>query len=411
MTLTSTALPATDLRRAQRRLTVALWVTNLASVIASNLSYLYLASLIYRRTHVIQFANVVLMCPMIIPVIACVALSSITRRVAPRSIFVSANAVALVTALVLAASLSRLPELALAGAALIGLIDALQRVTRIVAIKVFFPEGNAKFAVPVALSAQFAAGGFSGVLMAVAPHDAAPAVMLGAIAALFTLATAASLFLPAASGEVSPSTQTGGSLRLFVNALAQAKGFRTTFLRAVAFVGVFQGLYNLTRVSLPAHLLHLSDRYVGLLQLLCSLSMIAGAVVFYRSGRRNFPHGPKVEALLIGCCVIAVTAAVSWLTPVGSFALYCVFIVAFEFMFLQCQADLVENCPRPLVGIMATYQYAAMYVAMLAVMAAGNAASEVFSPGAISLACGVLYLLLRAAIALDGKRALVSPSH
>jgi hypothetical protein len=396
-------------RRAQRRLSTALWVTNLASVIASNLSYLYLASLVYRSTGVIEYANAVLMCPMIIPVLACVAMTTLTRRVSPRRLFIGANVTALACAAGLALSLHAAPLLALAGAALIGFADALQRVTRIVAIKLFFPEGDVKFAVPVALSAQFAAGGLSGVLMAVAPHEASPPFMLGVIGCLFTLAAAASLFLPkSAVRPAATAAPHGGGLRAFISALAQRPPFRSTFLRAVAFVGVFQGFYNLSRVALPAHLLHLSDRFVGLLQMLSSVSMIVGAVLFYTCGRRGVAGGAQSEAALIGVCVAAATAAVSVAHPAASFVLYCVFVVAFEFLFLRAQADLVEACPQEIVGTMAAYQYAAMYSAMLLVMAAGNAVQASLHLHGIALGCGLLYLVLRMAISFDGRRMAVN---
>jgi hypothetical protein len=422
---------------ARHRLTAALWITNLASVIASNLAYLYLASLIYRTTGMISYANIVLMCPMVIPIIACVAISSATRTLPPRRIFIAANSTALLTAIVLALTLHAYPLVALAGAMSIGLADALQRVTRIVAIKVFFPQGNAKRAVPVALSAQFAAGGFSGVLMLAAPQTLTPDVMLGAIAGLFGLGAVASAFLPHASVRTASAplasadhgaahrttapvtvTSTGG-FRDFFHALRSGGTLRASFLRAVAFVGLFQGFYNLSRVALPADLLHLSDRFVGLLQVLSSLSMIVGAIAFFAYGRKNRRDGARVEAIAIGVSVLAASAAVAMPHPATSFIAYCVYIFAFEFMFLSCQADLVESCPKDLVGVMATYQYAAMYVAILLVMALGNLVIDGTLVGhamhpthrftLIAVCCGLAYGLLRLGIARN-IRGIASPS-
>jgi hypothetical protein len=155
-------------------------------------------------------------------------------------------------------------------------------------------------------------------------------------------------------------------------------------------------------------LLHLSDRFVGLLQMLSSVSMIVGAVLFYTCGRRGVAGGAQSEAALIGVCVAAATAAVSVAHPAASFVLYCVFVVAFEFLFLRAQADLVEACPQEIVGTMAAYQYAAMYSAMLLVMAAGNAVQASLHLHGIALGCGLLYLVLRMAISFDGRRMAVN---
>ena len=90
--------------------------------------------------------------------------------------------------------------------------------------------------------------------------------------------------------------------------------------------------------------------------------------------------------------------------------LYCFYIVAFEFLFLRCQAHLVEECPQEMVGTMVTYQYAAMYSAMLLVTGRRRG-----SCGARSARhrprMRVLYLLLRATIVFDGRRIVMNPSQ
>lgn len=86
---------------------------------------------------------------------------------------------------------------------------------------------------------------------------------------------------------------------------------------------------------------------------------------------KGIANGQKFEAILIDVCIAAATSAVAILHPTGSFVLYCFYIVAFQFLFLRCQAHLVEECPQEMVGTVATYQYAAMYSAMLLAMATG----------------------------------------
>ncbi|WP_367619817.1 MFS transporter [Caballeronia sp. SEWSISQ10-4 2] len=386
----------TSAARARKRLTVALWTTNLSSVIASNLTYIYLASFIYRQTGRIEWSNITLMCPMAIPVVACFGIASITRRSGPRRIFAVANGCALGITLLLLLVLGHYPLAALAGATLIGVVDALQRVTRIVALKAFYPDGDVKTAVPIALSAQFIAGGLAGVLMGLAPNEAAPAVVLPWIGALFALAGAVSLLLPVVPTQHASTVEANSSVSKLLGALDAHPEMRGHFVRVVMFIGVFQGFYNLSRVALPAHLLNLSDHYVGLLQLLSSAAMLVGASCFYASARRGWRFAGRREAALIGICIGASTMAVTLHSPALNFALYFVYILAFEIMFLQCQADLVEACPREHVGTMAAYQYAAMYVAMMVIMGLGSVAVPFIGLNGVALACGVLYVLLYA---------------
>ena len=125
-----------------RRIGVLLWTVNLASIAASVFSYVYLSYFVYLRTGSVMLSEAVLLAPMVIPVVLCLAINHFAGAVAPRSLLIGFNAAGIVTSLLTYALIDRHIGAAIAGTLIIGFFDAVQRVARTVAIKRYFSSAD-----------------------------------------------------------------------------------------------------------------------------------------------------------------------------------------------------------------------------------------------------------------------------
>jgi len=109
-----------------RKLSMVLWVINLASIAGCTISYVYLSYFIYSATGNVLLADSVLVAPMLVPILLYVAIKKVADSGSPRHIFAQANASGLLSALVIFLLLPTLPLIAIAGALTIGFLDAIQ---------------------------------------------------------------------------------------------------------------------------------------------------------------------------------------------------------------------------------------------------------------------------------------------
>lgn len=184
-----------------RRVSILLWIVNLSSIAASVFSYVYLSYITYQRTGSMLLSEAVLLAPMVIPVVLCLVINSAIGSRSPKAILVWFNFSGVVVAAATYALLDHLIAVAVAGALVIGFLDATQRVARTVAIKHYFSTDDIKYALPITLTAQFIAGAIAGVALSVYKAEITSAMAATIVIAAYGFATLAAALLPSAPGQ------------------------------------------------------------------------------------------------------------------------------------------------------------------------------------------------------------------
>jgi len=179
-----------------RRISAILWTINLSSIAASVFSYVYLSYFVYLQTNSVLLSEAVLLAPMVIPVLLCLVINRIAGIGAPRQILAAFNIVGVLVALLTYAGIGSEVYVAIAGALVIGFLDAVQRVARTVAIKRYFSAADVKFALPITLTAQFMAGGLAGVGLGFYRSEVTPLIAGSIVTMAFGLAAVAAWLLP-----------------------------------------------------------------------------------------------------------------------------------------------------------------------------------------------------------------------
>jgi hypothetical protein len=377
-----------------RRISLLLWTINVCAICASTLSYVYLSYTTYKSTGSVFLSQVVLFSPMVLPVVLVGQIHRIAERISPRALLQWANGLSLSACAVVYPLLADMPLSALAGGVLVGTLDAVQRVARIVAIKRYFNSGDVKFTVPLTLTAQFIAGGLAGAAIGVVRGEMTPLIALAMTSTLFVAAASAASLLPAV--RMLSSSAAGRALWPTFSALLRSNGeLRRSFWVFVVFVGVYQGFFNVSRVTLPAHVLHLSDGYVGLLQSVNSVAALVGAIVYYTLGKRGWRFPPLAMAGISGMFMLG---AASGTGVAPSYLAYFVYIFFFELVFFRLQADVVVHSPPQDMPLVASVQCAGVYLAMISAIFVGSLLVEqvgLLWTGVLFLFTYALALLLR----------------
>lgn len=378
-----------------RKLSMVLWVINLASIAGCTISYVYLSYFIYNATGNVLLADSVLVAPMLVPILLYVAIKKVAASGSPRHIFALANAACLLSALVIFLLLPAFPMIAIAGALIIGFLDAIQRVTRIVAIKRFFSGEDVKFAVPLTLTAQFIAGGLAGVMLAYFKGQTTPMIILSTVAVLFALAGLVSLRLPgskAIEDKESPSAPTLLKSTSLTNLLKSNPLLKRYLMASIVFVSVFQGFFNISRVAMPAHQLGLNDEYVGYLQILSSLGALVGAVAFYFYNKTGRTFSATAVRLVSIASLAALCAASTGYSVASSYTAYFAYMFMWELMFFNYEANVVNACSNADMAHVATYQYAASYFGIISVTLVGGLLTQYLGLLQTALILSAIYL-------------------
>lgn len=360
-----------------------LWATNLCSISASIFCYIYLSNYVYRIGGGILYSDAVLMAPMVIPVLLCVVLHRMSNRWPPRSLLIATNVVGLLVCLAVFNGIEALPWLAIPGCLIIGTLDAIQRISRVVAVKQYLNNEGIKQAVPLTMTAQFIAGGLAGVTFSLFNVKATPMQALAITSALYAVAAlaAGAMGRLAADRQPKAAAASAGSLRTLVGLLRGDAQLRFHFITFVAFITVFQGFFNVSRVALPAHELNLPERFVGILQAVNSFSALVGALAFFALVRKKITLSSDLVSTL---CAIAMVGAVAAHDVGVSYTLYFAYIFLFELVFFKYQSDLVTCCPANEMPLIATFQYAGVYLGMIVSIAIGGVITQyagLFSAG------------------------------
>lgn len=388
-----------------RRHSVLLWGVNLCAISASTLSYIYLSYYIYAHTASLMLSQVVLFAPMVLPVILVAPIYRLADYLAPRTLLWSANLLSLGCAVVTYKNLPHYVEVAILGSVLIGTLDALQRVGRIVAIKYYFPGTQIASSVPLTLTAQFIAGGLAGISLVLFKASMTPGLAMLITVSLFSIAALAAYLLPAPTkppitAQVAPRLLTAlGSL------LQEHPALRLSLYQFIIFVSLFQGFFNVSRVLLPAHVLGLGEVYVGLLQALNSVAALVGAVLFYRLGKYNLRPPPMPMAVVSGLFMMF---AAFGNDIQSSYIAYFFYIFFFELTFFKLQSDLVRNTPTSAMPLIASVQYAGVYLGMIITIFVGSILVKYTGLFSTSVIFVAFYFIatnaLRKTVATKGKQ-------
>ncbi|GAA4356740.1 hypothetical protein GCM10023165_50060 [Variovorax defluvii] len=378
------------------RASAILWTVNLASIAASVFTYVYLAYYVYTTTGSLVLSEAVVLAPMVIPVLMCLAINRIAGSGSPRGILMAANAAGLLVAFVTYMTVERHFAVALVGALLIGLVDAIQRVARTVAIKRYFAAADVKYAVPITLTAQFIAGAIAGVALSFYQGEVTPRVAAAITVSGFLVAAAAAALLPglpslAASGNA-PQLKGLGTVGTLKALLAQDVQLRRHFMAFVIVVSTLQGFFNVSRVALPLHVLQLPQSFVGYLQIIGATAALIAALAFALLGRVGLALGRRTTALITTACLFAMVGATTSHNVAASYTLYALYMFSWEILFFKYQSDLVNATPSERMALVATFQYAAVYAGMLMTGLAGGFVVEAVGLPLCATAFALVYL-------------------
>lgn len=379
-----------DTGRSLKKLTALIWVVNLCAVCASTLTYIYLSYYTYKETGSLLYSQIVLFSPMVLPVLFVGQIYRLSDRVSPRALLLWSNALALLAALVVYPLLPTFTLISIVGGVAIGTLDALQRVGRIVAIKCYFDSKNIESTVPLTLTAQFIAGGIAGATMVFVKGEMMPSHAMVITAVLFATATFAAFLLPPAQHPVTVATPRSAALiKTFSNLLTSSPQLRRSFWSFIVFVSVYQGFFNVSRITLPAHVLGLSEGYVGLLQAVNSIAALVGAIVYYKLNKRGHRMAPYSMA---GASAFFMMAAAGGGGLASSYIAYFLYIFFFELAFFKLQSDVVLATPPNAMPLVASVQYAGVYAGMIGTIFFGSLLVEHVGLFATSVVFVLFYL-------------------
>ncbi|MEF7613893.1 hypothetical protein V4F39_08230 [Aquincola sp. MAHUQ-54] len=390
------------------RASVILWTVNLTSIAASVFSYVYLSYYTYTLTGSLLLSEAVLIAPMVMPVLMCLVINRVANASTPRGALMAANAAGLALALGTFLSVDQHVGIALAGTLAIGLVDAIQRVARTVAVKRYFSAADIRYAMPITLTAQFIAGAIAGMVLSFYKGDITPQVAGVITAGGFAIAACAAALLPRlkpVSAASTPALQAAGALATLQNLLRADDALRSHFLAFVIVVSVLQGFFNVSRVTLPLHVLQLPQSHVGYLQIIGATAALAAALAFALLGRLRAGIGFIGTLALTTICLLAmVGCTVAAKMPV-SFSLFALYMFLWEILFFKYQADLVTVTPQEHMPLVATFQFASVYAGMLVTGFAGSFIAEVAGLTTTAVVFALLYALAMAWIAMGARTA------
>lgn len=384
-----------------KKLAILIWIVNLSAICASTLSYIYLSYYTYKETGSLLYSQIVLFSPMVLPVLFVGQIYRLSDRVSPRTLLMLSNFLALIVVVLVYSLLPSFALVAIIGGILIGTIDAVQRVGRIVAIKCYFNSSNIESTLPLTLTAQFIAGGIAGAAMMMVKGNMMPWHALVITAVLFSIAAFAAFVLPRVERPKTASVPEFSALiRTFKNLLYTHPQLRRSFWQFIIFVSVYQGFFNVSRITLPAHVLSLSESYVGLLQAVNSIAALGGAIFYYVLSKRGYRVAPLFMAAISAFFMAIASGGTSVLSSYGAYFFYIFF---FELVFFKLQSDVVLATPDDAMPLIASVQYAGVYAGMIVAIFVGSLLLEYMGLFWVSLVFIAFYFAVFQCVDLSFK--------
>lgn len=373
------------------RVSLLLWTVNLSSIAASVFSYVYLSYIVYQKTGSMLLSEAVLLAPMVIPVLLCLVINAAAGQHSPKAILVWFNLAGVLVAAATYALVDRFVAAAVVGTLLIGFLDATQRIARTVAIKRYFSTDDIRYALPITLTAQFIAGAIAGVALSFYKSEIT-SEMAGAITiASYGLGALAAVLLPGAPAQPGPAIS-ASAFGTLVQLLRASPALQRHFFAFFLLVSVYQGFFNVSRVTLPSSVLGLSQTYVGYLQIVSATSALVAALLFAFASRRGVTPGKVAMLAMNVICLGAMAASAAFRDVTVSYTLYFVYMFFWEVLFFKHQADVVAATPPEHMALVATFQYASVYLGMIVAGFAGSWVAQGYGLFIAALAFGAFYV-------------------
>lgn len=350
-----------------------LWLTNLLSIFSSTIIYIYFSSYIYRSTDNIVLSDLIFMAPMILPVILYFTIADIVKRYRPKAILIYSNIACLILSYITFSYVDDYISLAFLSCLTIGLLDTLQRTSRMVMIKSIYDSESIKSAISLITTAQFVAGGAAGTTILYYGATSGHQHLLVLTGLLYFSAILIALLLPDVQNTQKEEGKKKASISQLLTLLRDNKQVGRLFLNFVIFVSLFQGFFSITRVALPIHQMGLSDSLVGLLQITISLAAVSGALAFHFMNKKEIEIETK---WFTGFAVVSMLVSTTSINVVVGFAFYFSFMFLFEISFFKHQSKLVIETPESEMGIIATFQYSMTYLGIIISILIGSALTD-----------------------------------
>ncbi|ENP0848494.1 MFS transporter [Vibrio parahaemolyticus] len=374
------------------RISSLLWTINLSCITACTVAYIYLAHYVYISTKEILFSDIVLISPMITPVILYFLVKKLSDHPSPKQSIIGCNVGALVCAVVTLVCLEVSPLVALLGGLSIGFFDAAQRVSRTVAIKTYLSEENVKYAVPITLTAQFLSGGLAGASLGYFQEYATPMFVLAFVGSLLVMAIVCTTLLPSLSPEETAKTKQSETVSIS-EIFQQHPKLKYYVLNSILFVGVFQGIFNMARVTLPAEVLSLPESFVGYLQLVSSSAALIAALSFFWFNKSGKYLLLKQARALCFVSLLAFAGSLLSTNIPSSFALFFVYMLVWEFVFFKYETDVINHCPQEHIATVSAFKYCSSYVSIIFIVVFGGFLTEILGLFFASMVLLLPYLL------------------
>lgn len=375
------------------RISMLLWIVNLSSISASVFSYVYLADVVYRQTGSAVLSQAVLIAPMVVPVVLCLVINTATASRSPKPVLAVLNFSGIVVAAVTYALVDHAIAAAIVGALVIGFLDATQRVARTVAIKRYFSTEDIKYALPITLTAQFIAGAVAGIALSIYKSEITPALAGVLTMAAFGVGTLAALLLPSTHAE-QQSAMPAGAFGTFMKVLRTTPILQRHFVAFLIVVSIFQGFFNVSRVTLPAQLLELPQSYVGYLQIISATSALIAALLFALASKRGVAFGKLSMVVMNIICLTAMVGSTAFHSITFSYFFYFIYMFLWEVLFFKHQSDVVETTPSENMSLVATFQYASVYLGMIVIGFVGSWLSSLFGLLVTAVVFSAIYVVL-----------------
>jgi hypothetical protein len=211
---------------------------------------------------------------------------------------------------------------------------------------------------------------------------------------LFFISTLASFLLPKLN-LAQENQNRSRSLKYFMALLAENEPLKKAFLNFVIFITFFQGFFNVSRITLPSHVLNLPENYVGYLQLVNSCAALSGALFYFVYNRRGLRFNPLYMAIVSAMFMLITSLGINIAT---SYITYFLYIFFFELAFFKLQSDIVIKSNTHDMPVIAAMQYAGVYVGMISSIFAGSMLTQYSHLCVVALAFSVMYFSLYAYI-------------
>lgn len=359
--------------RSRSRELVGLWSNTFFSVSSSTFLYLFFAIDVHNRTNSVLLSNLVLVAPLAVPALGSLVIHRVYARGDPRRVVAAAMWLGSLACAAAALLLLVVDWVLIPMGLVIGFVDTIQRVGRLIIINKCNSRDDVRSAVSVAFSAQFLSGCvvacliYAGASFWISSQFALWISCTGFVLAGLT----AHLIGEPHDMAVPHGDHTKSYWELVVDefrALAVNNRLRYAFTSFVVLTTLFQGYYNLTRVTLPMTNFNGSVALAGSVQFVSSFAALVAVIAFLVAGRRVI-IGNKFTCCLAAVLMIVVTVID---LPGPFLGLYFLFMLSFELVFLQQQTSIVEAADASTVALVSTLQIALIYPGMAVVVVLGS---------------------------------------